>query len=127
MKQTDVCNEYISYQYIPRNVLPSIYILFCSRESEDVFALTDSSLEKLLPWPVEIPLQVFGSRIRFSIRLNDLRKEALDPNIDVTVDQVMAFFNPVIGELLNRYTKEIEDTSERKKTWKYAMHFCHLF
>ena len=73
-----------------------------------------------MPWPQEIPLQVFGSRIRFSIRLNDLRKEALNPDIDLTVDQVMAFFNPIIGELLNRYTKEIEDTSERKKTWKYV-------
>ena len=96
------------------------YILSCSRESEDVFSLTDATLEKLVPWPEQIPLQIFGSRIRFTIRLDDLRKEALDPKIDLTVDQVMAFFNPIIGELLNRYTKEIEDTSERKKTWKYV-------
>ena len=88
-----------------------------------MFALTDTTLEKLMPWPEDIPLQVFGSRIRFSIRVNDLRKEALNPNIEVTVDQVMAFFNPIIGELLNRYTKEIEDTSERKKTWKYVFTF----
>ena len=85
-----------------------------------MFGLTDATLEKLVPWPEEIPLQIFRSRIRFSIRLNDIRKEALNPNITTTIDKVMAFFNPIIGELLNRYTKEIEDTSERKKTWKYV-------
>ena len=98
-----------------------IFVLFHSRESEDVFSQTDAALEKVEPWPDNIPLSQFGSRARFSIRLDDLRKEALDPNVDRTIDEVMDFFNPVIGELLNRYTKEIEDTSQRKKTWKYAL------
>ena len=96
-------------------------ILFHSIESEDVFSKTDSALEKLQPWPEGIPLQVFKSEIRFSIRLSDLRKKALDPDKEVTIDEVLEFFNPVIGELLNRYTQEIEDTSQRKKTWKYEI------
>ena len=93
-------------------------ILFHSLESEEVFSKTDSALEKLQPWPENIPLQVFSSEIRFSIRLNDLRKRR---DKDLTIDEVMEFFNPVIGELLNRYTREIEDTSQRKKTWKYEI------
>ena len=95
--------------------------IFHSIESEEVFSKTDSALEKLQPWPENIPLQVFQSEIRFSIRLDDLRQDALSPNKDVTIDEVMEFFNPVIGELLNRYTQEIEDTSQRKKTWKYEI------
>ena len=96
-------------------------ILFHSLESEEVFSKTDSALEKLQPWPENIPLQVFSSKIRFSIRLEDLRDDALKLDKDVTIDEVMEFFNPVIGELLNRYTQEIEDTSQRKKTWKYEI------
>ena len=86
-----------------------------------MFSKTDSALEKLRPWPESLPLQVFKSKIRFTIRLDDLRKDVLSPDKDVTIDEVMEFFNPVIGELLNRYSQEIEDTSQRKKTWKYEI------
>ena len=73
-----------------------------------MFSKTDSALEKLQPWPESLPLQVFKSKIRFTIRLDDLRKDVLSPNKDVTIDEVMEFFNPVIGELLNRYTQKKE-------------------
>ena len=94
-----------------------------TRESDEVFSKTDQAIEKLDPWRSDIPLAVFQSRIRFSLRLNDLREEALDPKIDVNIDGILKFFNPVILATITIYTKDIESFSERKKTWKYVWIF----
>ena len=94
-----------------------------TRESDEVFSKTDQAIEKLDPWRSDIPLAVFQSRIRFSLRLNDLREVALDPKIDVNIDGILKFFNPVILATITIYTKDIESFSERKKTWKYVWNF----
>ena len=103
------------------------YFSTLSRESDEVFSKTDQAIEKLDPWRTDIPLAVFQSKIRFSLRLEDLRIEALDPKIEVDIDTILDFFNPVILQTITTYTKDIESFSERKKTWKYVHIFfqCH--
>ena len=99
----------------------TIRLQVLNRESDEVFSKTDQAIEKLDPWRSDIPLAVFQSRIRFSLRLNDLREEAVDPKVEVDIDKILNFFNPVILQTITTYTKDIESFSERKKTWKYVI------
>lgn len=51
---------------------------------EEDFGLTDQAISRLKPWRSEIPLKVFASRIRFQIRIDDLRESVTEGqgNID---------------------------------------------
>ena len=84
-------------------------------ETERLFSLTDKAIEKLHPWRSDIPLKVFSSRIRFQIRVNDMREKSLKS--ETTIDNVMDFFNPIIYQMIQRYTTEI-DLGKKSQTWQ---------
>ena len=46
-----------------------------SEELEVNYAETDVAINKLSPWRDDIPVKVFASRIRFQIRLDDMRDQ----------------------------------------------------
>ena len=92
-----------------------LMFLSCSQETERLFSLTDKAIEKLHPWRSDIPLKVFSSRIRFQIRVNDMREKSLKS--ETTIDNVMDFFNPIIYQMIQRYTTEI-DLGKKSQTWQ---------
>ena len=58
---------------------------------------------------------MFSSRIRFQIRVNDMREKSLKS--ETTIDNVMDFFNPIIYQMIQRYTTEI-DLGKKSQTWQ---------
>ena len=80
--------------------------------------MTDKAIEDLQPWRSNIPLKIFSSRIRFLIRVNDLREETLESSIPTSTDDIMGFFNPVLFEMIRLYSEEL-NFGKQTQTWRY--------
>ena len=59
-------------------------------------------------------LQVFASRIRFQIRVDDIRE--LATTREVGIDAILEFYNAAIDSLLNQYTVEVR--GNRQSYWR---------
>ena len=89
-----------------------------SEELEVNYAETDVAINKLVPWRDDIPVKVFASRIRFQIRLDDMRD--MVKNNATTIDQALDYYNEVIDALLTRYSKEVRIITG-SKAWKQGI------
>ena len=83
---------------------------------EEAVSKTDSAINNLEPWRDNIPQKVFASKIRFQIRLDDIRRKAVVDN-SASLDDVLAFFNCAIDGILTQYIIEIKAT-RGSTTWR---------
>ena len=86
-----------------------------SEELEVNYAETDQAINKLMPWRDEIPIKVFASRIRFQIRLDDMRDQVKEN--ETSIDQALDYYNEIIDALLTRYSQEVRVITG-SKAWK---------
>ena len=94
-----------------------------SNKKQDFFSRTDRALNDLIPWRDEIPLKVFSSRVRFQIRIDDLR-ESVDTG-NAKIDDILDFYNSVTDALLTLYTKEVR-VIKGSKTWKTVVVYKNI-
>ena len=85
-----------------------------SKKLEVNFGNTDSAISSLEPWRTNMTLQVFASRIRFQIRVDDIRE--LATTREVGIDAILEFYNAAIDSLLNQYTVEVR--GNRQSYWR---------
>lgn len=97
-------------------------ILF-SEDKDTFLAKTDTAISKLDPWREEIPVKIFASRIRFQIRIDDLRELIFDGKGQV--DDILDFYNLVTDALLNQYSKEVR-VIKGSKTWKNVIVYKNI-
>ena len=89
-------------------------VLEYSKKLEVNFGSTDSAISSLEPWRTNMTLQVFASRIRFQIRVDDIRE--LATTREVGIDAILEFYNAAIDSLLNQYTAEVR--GNRQTYWR---------
>ena len=71
----------------------------------EYIAQTDLAISQLRPWRNTIPIKSFTSRVRFQIRIDDLRQDVIKGA--AKIDQILDFYNIVTDALLNQYSREI--------------------
>lgn len=78
---------------------------------EESVAKTDLAIARLDPWRDSIPLKVFASKVRFQIRLDDMRKKAIVEKA-ASFEEVLNFFNTAVDAILNQFVAEIQYSNE---------------
>ena len=109
------CNN--SNPYIKGNISVlsnSVTFVFSVSYSEYI-AKTDLAISQLNPWRSQIKSKSFSSRVRFQIRIDDLR--GLVVKGEANIDQILGFYNQATDALLNLYSKESR-AIKGSATWK---------
>ena len=91
------------------------FLQFFSEEKIDFFSKTDMAISELEPWRSEIPLKIFASRVRFQIRIDDLRESVASG--EAKVDDILDLYNSATDALLTQYSQEVR-AIKGSKTWK---------
>ena len=81
----------------------------------DYIARTDLAIAQLQPWRNIKPIKSFTSRVRFQIRIDDLRQLVITEK--AKIDEILGFYNTVTDALLNQYSKESR-AIKGSATWK---------
>ena len=68
----------------------SLYFFYFSIGHAEYIARTDLAISHLEPWRAEIPVKFFASRIRFQIRIDDLR--ALVRSGQAQIDNILGMY-----------------------------------
>ena len=71
----------------------------------EYIARTDLAIAQLKPWRSKIQLKAFSSRVRFQIRIDDLRGSVVKG--EAKIDEILGFYNLATDALLNQYSKGI--------------------
>ena len=71
----------------------------------EYIARTDLAISQLEPWRGEIPVKFLTTRIRFQIRIDDLRQ--LVKVGKAQIDDILEFYNTATDALLNQYGTEV--------------------
>ena len=90
-------------------------MVFFSISHVTYIARTDLAIAKLQPWRGKIPIKFFASRIRFNIRIDDLRQLVKDGRAQI--DDILGFYNTATDALLNQYGTEVS-AIKGSSTWK---------
>ena len=109
------CNNFNSYTQGHILVLTNSRTFFFSVSYSEYIAKTDLAISQLNPWRSKIKSKSFSSRVRFQIRIDDLR--GLVVNGEANIDQILGFYNQATDALLNLYSKESR-AIKGSATWK---------
>ena len=71
----------------------------------EYIARTDLAISQLEPWRGKIPVKFLTTRIRFQIRIDDLRQ--LVKVGKAQIDDILEFYNTATDALLNQYGTEV--------------------
>ena len=93
------------------------------------FELTDISLDNISDWRSPEGEDIFRSKLRFQIRLDDFRKRVTDNNDtdtgDVVVSEAMNFYNYATKVLLDDLSGQIR-SSNGSSTWRFLITYKNL-
>jgi len=81
----------------------------------EYIARTDLAISQLEPWRGKIPVKFLTTRIRFQIRIDDLRQ--LVKVGKAQIDDILGFYNTATDALLNQYGTEVS-AIKGSATWK---------
>ena len=81
----------------------------------EYIARTDIAISQMNPWRSNIPLKSFSSRVRFQIRIDDLRSSVVSGT--AKIDEILSFYNQATDALLSQYSKESR-AIKGSDTWK---------
>jgi len=90
---------------------------------DEYIARTDLAISHLEPWRAEIPIKFFASRIRFQIRIDDLRASVKIGK--AKIDDILGFYNEATDALLNQYGTEVSSI-KGSSTWKSIIVYINL-
>ena len=96
---------------------------------KDRYMVTDSAIERIKEWRSPEGEQIFQSKLRFQIRLDDFRKRVKanteSSEVELKVEGVMKFYNYATRVLLDDLSKIIR-SSNGSSTWRYLISYKNM-
>lgn len=93
------------------------------------FEITDSALDQVRVWRAPKGVDMFNSKLRFRIRLEDFRKKVIPDNetlsIDIRMEDVINFYNFATAVLLDELSSLIK-SSNGSSTWRSLVMYKNL-
>ena len=93
------------------------------------FLQTDGSLENISNWRSPAGEDIFRSKLRFQIRLDDFRKRVVEnndtSNADVVVEDAMLFYNYATKVLLDDLSSMIK-SSNGSSSWRFLIAYKNI-
>ena len=93
------------------------------------YMVTDSAIERIKEWRSPEGEQIFQSKLRFQIRLDDFRKRVKanteSSEVELKVEGVMKFYNYATRVLLDDLSKIIR-SSNGSSTWRYLISYKNM-
>ena len=93
------------------------------------FDITDTALDQVRVWRAPKGVEMFNSKLRFRIRLEDFRKKVIPDNetlsIDIRMEDVINFYNLATAILLDELSSLIK-SSNGSSTWRSLVMYKNL-
>lgn len=96
---------------------------------KDRYTVTDSAIERIKDWRSPVGEQIFQSKLRFQIRLDDFRKRVkantASSTVELKVEGVMQFYNYATRVLLDDLSSIIR-SSNGSSTWRHLISYKNM-